>query len=258
MLSTCITSLVFIRNDNILVAAKGSYICFYNTLASTLISSFKVFEKETISLIVVSAPNILLVAGNTQLQLWEFDEDLKSKRIDTFNSTTFRSRVLDCKLMPNNDQYCSTAIAIAFAHNFIEIRDYSTSNTIYRAVCEDRCFLYSAKLFGNWDSLVMGCGTVWSGVHLWNVFDTVQGKDLDSSICYGRVFMRLTGHEGSVFDLGFNEDGTKLVSCSDDRSIRVWDLNDSSAEPVVLFYGHESRVWKVVFKYNLIYSVSEV
>jgi WD40 repeat protein len=260
MLSTSITSLTFIRNDSILVVANGSFVCFNNTHSGTLVSSFKAFEKETVSLIVSSTPNILLVAGNTQLQVWEINDDLNSgsfKRVDRFEPKSFCSRILDCKLMEDTKE-CDTAIAIAFAHNFVEIVDYSTKRALLRVVCEDRCFLYSAKLFGNsWSSLVMAAGTVWSGVHIWDIFSKEESTDLESSIHYGRVINRFAGHEGSVFDLNFNNDGTMLASCSDDRSIRVWNVRDSSMEPIV-FYGHESRVWRAVFKNNLIYSVSEV
>jgi WD40 repeat protein len=259
MISTAITSLAFIRDDSILVVATGSYVCLYNTHSGALFSSFHAFEKETISLI-VSNDNTLLVAANTQLKVLEISNDISSEaftRIDRFEAKSLRSRILDCKLMDSTTK-CSTSVAIAFAHNFVEIVDYTTSNSLHRVVCEDRCFLYSAKLFGtSFKSLIMAAGTVWNGVHIWKISDSYQGSDLESSIQFGRVFKRFSGHEGSVFDLDFNEDGSMIASCSDDRSIRVWSLCDSSVEPIV-FFGHESRVWKVAFNGDLIYSVSEV
>ncbi|XP_075213392.1 protein FAN-like [Lycorma delicatula] len=37
------------------------------------------------------------------------------------------------------------------------------------------------------------------------------------------IIQRLPGHSSTVNDIAFNPDGTKLVSCSDDRSFRVYD-----------------------------------
>ena len=36
--------------------------------------------------------------------------------------------------------------------------------------------------------------------------------------------LELRGHTDSVFDIAFSPDGRRIVSCSGDRTIRVWDL----------------------------------
>lgn len=38
----------------------------------------------------------------------------------------------------------------------------------------------------------------------------------------------LRGHEGRVTSLAFDRDGTRLVTGSTDRSVRVWDVSDGS------------------------------
>lgn len=39
----------------------------------------------------------------------------------------------------------------------------------------------------------------------------------------------LVGHTGTVWCAAFNGDGSRLVSCSDDRSLRLWRYDDADA-----------------------------
>ncbi|XP_022934499.1 uncharacterized protein LOC111441655 isoform X2 [Cucurbita moschata] len=59
---------------------------------------------------------------------------------------------------------------------------------------------------------------------------------------------RLVGHEGSIFRIAWASDGSKLVSVSDDRSARIWRLNEKGSDAdnpgeVTVLFGHNARVW---------------
>ena len=72
-----------------------------------------------------------------------------------------------------------------------------------------------------------------------------HSKTPPSSTPRTRVFNTFHGHSGIVWKVRWSEGRDKVVSVSDDRTVRVWDV----ARGVELFcgYGHECRVWDAIF-----------
>ncbi|BGP49259.1 WD repeat-containing protein 6 [Rhodotorula kratochvilovae] len=72
---------------------------------------------------------------------------------------------------------------------------------------------------------------------------------------------RLAGHKGAVFTASFSPCTRFLVTGSDDRTLRVWDLSllavpdpsapdsssDADAVPHLALWGHSARVWRAAF-----------
>lgn len=57
------------------------------------------------------------------------------------------------------------------------------------------------------------------------------------------VIGELRGHRGYVNDLVFTPDGSKLISCSEDKSVRVWDVMGQTE--LLSLTGHTDAVWGV-------------
>ncbi len=55
----------------------------------------------------------------------------------------------------------------------------------------------------------------------------------------------LRGHESTVWDINFSPDGTKLVSASEDGTVKLWDVNDG--RELKTLRGHEGTVWSASF-----------
>ncbi|KAL7620365.1 WD repeat-containing protein 6 [Parahypoxylon ruwenzoriense] len=160
-----------------------------------------------------------------------------------------------------------------------------------------RPILYSGNFF--WESrecVLVAAGTVFGEILVWKChLDGVSGREHPSS----QVLFVFTGHEGSIFGVHISpefqtsagETLRLLASCSDDRTIRVWDITEGREESrhqeqkkeyknhisdaretgfgnnveeaahgsdstrcLAVVMGHASRIWQVEFPENQLLS----
>ncbi|KAG7935603.1 uncharacterized protein OGAPODRAFT_93037, partial [Ogataea polymorpha] len=114
------------------------------------------------------------------------------------------------------------------AHNVVVAVDVARKRLLETRSCGEKSILYTGCLRVLPNKVLVCAGTVMDGILVWS-YDDCQ------------VEHRLHGHMGSIFGLWTSNDGRWLVSCSDDRSIRVWNLG--SGEQVATGWGHGSRIW---------------
>ncbi|KAK3256556.1 hypothetical protein CYMTET_34314 [Cymbomonas tetramitiformis] len=62
-----------------------------------------------------------------------------------------------------------------------------------------------------------------------------------------RLCTELRGHQGCVNRISWNEEGTKLVSGSDDRSLLIWSYSDVFTEPIEIDTGHRANIFGARF-----------
>lgn len=80
-------------------------------------------------------------------------------------------------------------------------------------------------------------------LRLWSLVPAWDASELGDSISKSfpvRPLASLTGHEGTVLGCTFFSEGDRLVSCSADRTVRIWDVRTS--EPLAVLQGHEGPV----------------
>lgn len=186
--------------------------------------------------------------------------------------------------------YLVTAHNAVFGISVVE----DTSSTYEKAihvrqlVVGVKSILYSAQIIPIAPShLVVAAGTVFGEIIVWSCF--VRESQGSAASAVGSIHHFFTGHEGSIFDVEISpaianlhgdRPGRLMASCSDDRTVKIWDVSDcehaSPDEPsaystdgfdirctgfgnvtdgketnsescVVSAFGHGARIWGVDF-----------
>ena len=110
----------------------------------------------------------------------------------------------------------------------------SDGNIIKHISPPNKSIVYSATLHGhNFDTFKIASGTVTNQIIVWKPYN----MELEP--------IKLIGHKGVIFSVEFNRTGTNLVSVSDDRTVRVWQLETATLQATL--YGHTSRIWGAIF-----------
>ncbi|EGR47306.1 uncharacterized protein TRIREDRAFT_122689 [Trichoderma reesei QM6a] len=184
--------------------------------------------------------------------------------------------------------------ALATAHNeVIPLRFSSDTAEIHlgAAIAPSRPMLYSAHL--TWiadDTVLVAGGTVFGHVVVWKCRLAEQQQQQQQTST--ETLFNFEGHEGSIFGVDMStvtlSDGSSariLASCSDDRTIRIWDITERGGDkpsrsdapkapqvidtgfggsdfndahddtqsrsrqnaPIAAAMGHASRIWGVKF-----------
>ncbi|KIA75753.1 hypothetical protein HK57_00488 [Aspergillus ustus] len=97
-----------------------------------------------------------------------------------------------------------------------------------------KSILYSANIISLSPSHVLvAAGTVFGEIIVWSCF--TLGSEGSTVKVTSSIHYFFTGHEGSIFDVQISPEivnlhgarsGRLLASCSDDRTVRIWDVSD--------------------------------
>lgn len=158
---------------------------------------------------------------------------------------------------------------------------YNMKICIYQLATSVKCILYAADLVALSPSHVLiASGTAFGEIIVWSCFiNKSEPRQFNAEASIHHYF---TGHDGSIFgvrifpnisSLNDGRSGRLLASCSDDRTIRIWDISDcetkSPQDPsaystdgfelrstgygsglgselcVAKAFGHAARIWSV-------------
>lgn len=280
----------------------------YNRVDHTCLISHHIFESQAIhGISTLSASHnglYLIIWGGLLVRTANFtwqnckNENAHKNCFEISDETLQLSNVVgapdwildvSCAPFPNGQPHPVRCVAVT-AHNAlldIAIQHDNTEELTTISVSEltssSRSILYSAHL--RWESpdrVLVAAGTAFGEIIYWS-WDQSRNSENRSRI--HRVYL---GHEGSIFGVQISKNLTKdnqvqrrlLASCSDDRTIRIWDVSNavanenvsllegdlesertrhtgfsnasfdtdvSNSECIAIGWGHTSRVWKLVF-----------
>lgn len=290
------------------MVAEGPHLRVYNRLDNTCICSHRVFRDQAIHGISKLDAGVehlhLIVWGGIQVRTIkisykcnEDDHDLDYSpgiilnALSESNEARAPDWILDICPSPasQEQQHPGRCVAVTAHNALLEIAVQQLTSegppaiSVKALTSSTRSILYSAHL--QWESetrVLVAAGTAFGEIIYWS-WD--QSRDSKTRSLVHRVFL---GHEGSIFGvqisgiLTINRHGPRrlLASCSDDRTIRIWDVTDVAAELVgnsheddserqrtrhtgfsngsfdpdmsntdclAIGWGHTSRVWNLSF-----------
>jgi len=183
---------------------------------------------------------LVLVWGASSFCCFPLDDYLRTSFPNIISrEITAPDWILDARMID------SDTISLVTAHNVFHWFSLKTNSFTYRFNCEEQSLLYAAQIYLAPDSsFTIAAGTVFNEIQIWKL-DVNSFTNNFKTPFKVPIKQRLNGHEGCIFSLRFNRDGTLLASCSDDRTIRVWDVKEGKF--LAIGYAHLARVWDVRF-----------
>jgi len=250
-----VTAVSFTPDDRYVVYASGPNVIAYSVDEDKNVCKRPIFERNRVHGIqcILCIATILIVVDRLPedfaILLWGATSFAYSLSVSAFLSPNWKAPMREVKMddwILDSRFLNENTILLVTAHNSLLIYDTTTGNVSGQFKCEEQSLLYAAQLFLTTNSerevsdAIVASGTVFNEIQLWRP-PTIH--DNASSVI--PISRRLKGHEGCIFSLRFSDDGTLLASCSDDRTIRIWDVE--SGTQLAIGFSHIARVWDVRF-----------
>ncbi len=301
-----ITALAFLElstSGPYLVVGEGQFLKVFDNQRGQLIHTGRLFDSQAIHGIACESlpqdarnSGTLLIWGGRSICLVyiEANLDLNGESVvqvrQHMPEVLWDDWILDGCFRPTDDTDSAPGsnafeAILVTAHNDLLCLKFGTESAetrqnglLYRIASGPSSILYSAHML--WadagERLLVAAGTVFGEALLWS-FPFDHSLSPRVSLHY-----RFTGHEGSVFGVRISEVAQTgavkriLASCSDDRTIRIWNISDTGSnqnvkqlpdrelnksEPdsleeaseadstacLAMIMGHASRIWGLRF-----------
>lgn len=228
----------FYDND-LLFVGHGPVLKVYNYKTSEVLRSVRIFKKNKIHGIAFDRDTFIFYGARS------FNMVSLSQIMDS-TELIHNEKMVNDWIITAEFSYNGLEAFLLTAHNVIlSVDSYSQTLQWEKSVEGEKSILYSGSIrVASKHDVYINAGTVMGGVIVWNLYKE-------------EIVHNLLGHEGSIFNVQMSENTNYIVSCSDDRSIKLWDFK--TGELLSTAWGHTARIWNLKFysEDNAVISVSE-
>ncbi|KAK3675207.1 WD repeat-containing protein 6 [Recurvomyces mirabilis] len=286
-----VTALAFC-SDDVIISGEGQYVRAYDARTRELLASITVFDNTAVHGLIVDehqGSTIVAWGGSLIREISLIQDEGASHAFKAFALRTTTDWILDGALSSSSDETSVRTLAMVTAHNALvvvsledlsHLEDAKGPSKILPIVPGSNCILYTAHI--HWLSssqCLVASGTAFGDVIVWST--VLSDKHDGTFAATTQIHYTFSAHEGSVFGVQLSstiapqsnpEVRGLLATCSDDRTVRIWDISDLAAEDPTLLgpqretgfgskatmeehaprclakaMGHISRIWHVRF-----------
>ena len=209
---------------------------------------FPVFDSHSITAVKHMGGGTVIVLGYKALTILQFNPSTPLLTYTLHHISSLRDLVLDARIVRDTEQ--RSLLLIGYAQNFLDIYSLDEERVIATVKCPVVCVLFSLAIAPldniEHDGVTIASGTAMGQIVLWTA-----GVELSTSsaaisspppVCVSNT---LSGHKGIIWKVRWNTAKDRIVSVSDDRTVRVWDV--ASGDELFCGFGHICRVWDAMF-----------
>lgn len=239
------------KDDRLILQSQGNFSCLIDEESGNLLAKLRAFKSNNIHGFVILNQTLhdegpqyvqVVVWGEYSLRLIDLfysNDKANGHRSATLAAASAEYLAPDWMLAGCTDE-SGNAYLVTGNNALLGLRVANAESSKYKSaihlrqlVTSVKSVLYSADVISPSPShILITAGTVFGEIIVWSCF-------LDSpenfSGALGSIHHFFIGHEGSIFNviispeiplLHGDKPGRLLASCSDDRTVRIWDISD--------------------------------
>ncbi|CAK4033464.1 WD repeat-containing [Lecanosticta acicola] len=278
-----VTALAFWSPD-VILSGEGPLLKAYRVSSKALLATVPIFPSQTIHGVIVNrhgnASAVLVWGGRSVRQLSIGLADDTILRLTAGEAAEADDWILDASFSEHSDAL-RPQVALVTAHNALVLATLNEAleSRLELVTTGSNCILYCAQVV--WLSAskcLIASGTAFGDILIWSCFLSAH-DGYHSASC--QTHYTFSAHAGSVFGVQISPSSSGagcagvrrlLASCSDDRTVSIWDISDLTVESATLaedqrqtgfgakagedahpppllgkVMGHLSRIWHILF-----------
>lgn len=197
--------------------------------------------------------DLLLIFSENEYSLILYSRSKENDQFKLIYEGETKDWINAAKFLDDNADKDKKAFVLHMAHSALLYLEYDLkSNADCRplelARCSESSILYCTSLHGNrFEDLAIISGNAFGELLAWQTQNAIDSRPGTFVKTYP-LLLRLQGHNGVIFSIDFDMASQLLVTTSDDRSVKFWQIQKSgnwktaTIRPMFSCFGHSSRV----------------